>query len=97
MTFNSIAINRALGGDVAQLAEHRTVKPLTQVPFPAAARDFSPRVNFQCRLSYMCPYTPVCNHINICAHIKDPVVHVRVQWIMETLKVHQACTVGWVV
>ena len=34
--------------------------------------------------------------IDICVHIKDPVVHVRVQWIMETLK-HQACTVGWVV
>ena len=33
--------------------------------------------------------------INICAHIKDPVVYVRVPWIMETLK-HRACTVGWV-
>ena len=28
-------------------------------------------------------------------HVKDPVVHVRVQWIVETLK-HPACTVGWV-
>ena len=28
-------------------------------------------------------------------HAKDPVVHVRVWWIMETLK-HPACTVGWV-
>ena len=33
--------------------------------------------------------------INICAHVKDPEVHVRVWWIMETLK-HPACTVGWV-
>ena len=24
--------------------------------------------------------------INICAQVKDPVVHVRVRWIMETLK-----------
>ena len=23
--------------------------------------------------------------INVCVHIKDPVVHVRVRWIMETL------------
>ena len=53
-------------------------------------------VNFQCRLSYVCPHTPcaiVC--INICAHVKDPVVHVRVRWNMETLK-HPARTVGWV-
>ena len=33
--------------------------------------------------------------IYICAHVKDAVVHVRVRWIMETLK-HPACTVGWV-
>ena len=33
--------------------------------------------------------------IYICAHVKDPVVHVRVRWIMETLK-HPACTTGWV-
>ena len=35
------------------------------------------------------------SRVNICAHVKDPVVHVRVRWIMETLK-HPACTVGWV-
>ena len=33
--------------------------------------------------------------IYISAHVKDLVVHVRVRWIMETLK-HPACTVGWV-
>ena len=40
--------------------------------------------------------TPPCviACIYICAHVKDPVVHVRVRWIMETLK-HPACTVGW--
>ena len=27
------------------------------------------------------------------AHVKDPVVHVGVRWIMETLK-HPACTIG---
>ena len=57
---------------------------------------FSAKVNFQRRLSYgVC--TPECATacINICAHAKDPVVHVRVQWIIETVK-HQACTLGWV-
>ena len=35
--------------------------------------------------------------INICVHVKDPVFHVRVLWIMETLKKKKpACTVGWV-
>ena len=75
------------GGDVAQLVERRTGTPLAQVQFPGAARDFSPRVNFQCRLSYGVR-TPLCTIvcINIFAHVKDPVVHVRVRWIMETLK-----------
>ena len=69
----------------------------TQVRFPSAERDFSPGVHFQCRFSYnVC--TPLCaiTCIIICAHVKDPVVHVRVGWIMETLK-HPACTIGWVV
>ena len=35
-----------------------------------------------------------CN--NIYAHLKDPVVHVRVRWIMETLK-HPESTVHWAV
>ena len=76
--------------------EHGTGTPPTQIRFPGAARDFSPRVNFQCRLSYGIR-TPPCAIacIYICAHVKDPVFHVRVRWIMETLK-HPACTVGWV-
>ena len=83
-------------GDVAQLVEHRTGTPLTQVRFPGAAREFSPRVNFQCRLSYDVRTSPcaiAC--IYICAHVKDLVVHVRDRWILETLK-HSACTAGWV-
>ena len=80
-------------GDVAQLVERRTGTPPTQVRFPDAARDFSLRGNFQCRSSYGVrtpPCTIAC--IYICAHVKDPVVHVRVRWIMETLK-HPACTI----
>ena len=71
-------------GDVALLVECQTGTPLMQVQFPIAARHFSPRVKFQCRLSYsVC--TPPCAIacINICVHVTDPVVHVRVQWIME--------------
>ena len=34
-------------------------------------------------------------YISICAHVKDPVVHVKVRSIMETLK-HPICSVGWV-
>ena len=84
------------GGNVAQLVEHCIGTPLTQVQFPGVARDFSPRVNFQCRLSYSV-LTPLCviTWFYICVHVKDPVVHVRIPWIMETLK-HQACTIRWV-
>ena len=49
---------------VAQLVERRTDTSLTQVRFTGAARDISPRVNFQCRLSFVCPYIPVCNHMH---------------------------------
>ena len=47
-------------GDVARLVECWTGTLLTQVRFPGAARDSSPRVNFLCRFSYMCPYTSMC-------------------------------------
>ena len=83
-------------GHVAQLVEHQTGMLPKQVRFPGVARDFSPMVNFHCRLSYGV-HTPQCaiTCIYICLHVKDPIVYVRVQLIMETLK-HQACTVGWV-
>ena len=87
--FTSVSRQYDTKGDgvVAQLIEHLTGTPLTKVRFPATARDFSPRVKFQCRLSYGVR-TPPCAIacIYICAHVKDSVVHVRVRWIMETLK-----------
>ena len=52
------------GGDAAQPVQRRTVRSLTQVRFPRTAREFSPRVNFQCRLSYVCSYTPMSNHMH---------------------------------
>ena len=85
------------GGDVAQLVQRRTSRLLRQVRFPSVARNFFPQSNFQRRLSYSVR-TPLsaATCINICVLVKDSVVHVRVQWIIETLK-QQACTVGWVV
>ena len=84
------------GGEVAQIVARQAGIPLGQVRFPGAAKEFSPEVNFQCRLSYGVR-TPPCAIacINVCAHVKDPVVNVRVRWILETLK-HAACNVGWV-
>ena len=84
------------GGDVAQLVEHGTSMLLTQVRFPGAAREILPRVHFQRRLScsvHTPPSAIAC--IYICVRVKDPVVHVRVRWIMETLK-HPACILSWV-
>ena len=94
--FGTLFLGMLVGGNVAQSVEHWTGTLLMQVQFSGAARDFSPRVSFQCRLSNnVCtpPCTIAC--IYICAHIKDPVVHVRVWWIRETPK-HPACTLGWV-
>ena len=75
--------------------EHRTSTPQTKLRFPGAARDFSPRVNFQCRLSYGVR-TPQCaiTDINICVHAEGPVVHVRVQWIIIITTCHACWHIG---
>ena len=59
---------------------------------PRWARDFSPRVTFQCRLSYGVR-TPPCAIacIYICAQVKDPVVHVKSSvdyWNTKTPSMH---------
>ena len=58
-----------IGGDVAQLVDHWTGTPPRQVRFPGAARDFSPRVSFQCRLSYGVRTPPCANRmpLHLCA------------------------------
>ena len=58
---------------------------------------FSPESTFSAD-SLTCVRTPLCAiaSINVCAHVKDLVVQVRVQWIMETLK-HPAYIVVWAV
>ena len=84
------------GGNIAQLVRALD-RHAAYTGLFGAARDFSPESAFSAD-SLMCVRTPLCaiTCFNICAHIKDHVVHVRVWWIMETLK-HPACTVGWVV
>ena len=62
-----------VGEKAVQLVERRTGTPLTKVRFPDAAREFSPRVSFQCRLSYgvstlLCAIA--CT--NICVHVRIP-------------------------
>ena len=46
-TVNRWKIRNVMDGDVAHLVERRTGTLVTQVRFSGAARDFSPRVNFQ--------------------------------------------------
>ena len=57
------------GGDIAQLVELWISMLPTQVRLPGMARDFPPRVNFQCRLSYGVRTPLVCNrmHLFLCA------------------------------
>ena len=50
--------------DVVQVVKHRTGMPLRQVRFLGAARDFSPRVNFQCRLACGVRAAIMCNRMH---------------------------------
>ena len=73
------------------MVERRTGTPLMQVRFPGAARDFSPRVNFQCRLS-----PTVSVHPSVQSQALTSVRTLKIcPCQMETLK-RPACTVGWV-
>ena len=62
----------------SSLVEHRTVMPLMEVRFPGAARNLSPRVNFQCRLFYVCPYTP-----RVQSHALTSVRTLKILWSMS--------------
>ena len=83
------------GRDVAQLvvsdwhAADAGLIPLCYV------QVFLPESTFSAN-SLTCVHTPPCAIacINICAHVTDPVIHVSVRLIMQTLK-HPACMVGW--
>ena len=85
------------------MVEHRTGTLPTQVRFPGAARVFLPESVFSADSLTVSVHTPplpppprcAIAGIYFCAHVEDPVVHVRVGWIVETL-IHPACTLGWV-
>ena len=63
---------------------------------PRCAKGFFSQSTFSADSLYDVRAPPcVTACIKIYAHVKDPVVHVRVRWIMEALK-RPACTVGWV-
>ena len=79
------------GGDIAQLVEHRTGTPSMQIRFPGVARVLFLFCFFSLPKPIFIPCKLAC--IYVCAHVKDSAVHVRVRWIMETLK-HPACTVA---
>ena len=62
---------------------------------PCCGKGFFSQSQLSVQTLLRCLYTPVhiaC--IYVCGHVKDPVVHVRVGWIMATQK-HPACTIGW--
>ena len=57
-------LGQATGGNVAQLGSRALLK---QVQLPSAARNFSPRINFQYRLSYsVCTATRVHALTSVC-------------------------------
>ena len=86
-------------GDVVQLVrasdrcavDRRFDSPMRQGIFLPESTFSADSLTVSVRTS---PCAVAC--IYIYAHVTDLVVHVRVWWIMETLK-HPACTGGWVV
>ena len=85
-----------LGGNVAQMVRAVDHHAPDASSIPQCCKGLFSRSQLSVK-TLTCVCTPPCAVacINICAHVKDPVVHVRVRWIMETVK-HPACTVGWV-
>ena len=78
--------------------EHRTGELSTAGSIPRCGRGFFSQSTFSADSLTVSVRTSPCAVacIYIYAHVTDLVVHVRVWWIMETLK-HPACTGGWVV
>ena len=87
----------AMGWGVAQLVRASDRHAADAGSIPRCGKGFFPPESTFSADSLTVPVHPPCAIacINICAHFKDPVVHVRVRWIMEMLK-HPACTIGWV-
>ena len=74
-------------GDVAQLVRAWDRHAADAGSIPRCGKGFFSQSQLSLQTFLRCPHTPcaiAC--INICVHGKDPVVHVRVRWIKETLK-----------
>ena len=82
--------------DVAQLVRASDHHAADAGSIPLCGKGFFSQsqlsVQTLLRVSVHPPPCPIAC-INICAHVKDPVVHVRVQWIRDQ---HPAYTIGWV-
>ena len=94
----ALTLTFEIHGDVAQLvrASDRHAADAGSIPWCGKGFFFKSQLSVQTLLRVSVhprPCAVACTYI--WAHVKDPVVHVRVRWIMETLK-HPACTVGWV-
>ena len=76
-----------IGKDVVHLVDRMAGIPLMLVGFPGVAKDFFSELTLSFRLSSGVPTSPCA----ICARVKDLGFHVRIRWIMETLK-YSACT-----
>ena len=89
--------NYIKGGDVAQSVRSSDRHAADAGSIPQMRQEiFLPESTFSAdSLTRVRTHPCAILRISICAHVKDLVVHVRVRWIMETLK-HPACTVGWV-
>ena len=69
------------------------------VEFPRVkimCRPYTPKKSIGCDYKPKSPNPLLYTHAKRSrTHVKNPVVHVRVRWIKETIK-HPACTLGWV-
>ena len=75
------------GWDIPQLVRASDRHAADAGSIPRCGKEFFSQSQRSVQTLLRCSYTPcaiAC--INICAHVKDPVVHTRVRWIMETPK-----------
>ena len=80
----------ARGWDVAQLVRASDRHAADAGSIPRCGKGFFSQSQLSVQTLLRVSVHPQCAIacINICAHVKDPVVHVRVRWIMETNTQH---------
>ena len=82
-------------GDLGPRASDRHAADAGSIPRCGTGFFSQSQLSVKTLSSLTCVRTPPCavTRIDIGGQVKDRVVHVRVWWIMETLK-HPACTQG---